>query len=176
MRSTSTSPMPGSTPRRSMTSSPSAIFARSRTTRSRRSRPGSWKRPTTRKRAGSTTSTAARRDSAPMGNPTSAGKAIRGQSPNAISHSKGFTYLWMMFVIAAMGFGLAAIGEFTSHAQQRDKEVELLFVGNQMRQAIAGYYNNTPGIVKVYPQTLDDLLQDKRYPGIKRYLRRVYID
>ena len=81
-----------------------------------------------------------------------------------------------MLLVAAMGFGLAAVGEFTSHAEQRQKEVQLLFVGNQIRQAIAGYYNNTPGVVKQYPQSLEELLQDKRYPVVKRYLRKVYAD
>jgi hypothetical protein len=81
-----------------------------------------------------------------------------------------------MIVVATLGFGLAAIGEFTSHAQQREKEVELLFVGNEFRQAITAYYEQTPGIVKRYPQKLEDLLQDKRYPMAKRYLRRIYAD
>jgi type II secretory pathway pseudopilin PulG len=88
----------------------------------------------------------------------------------------GFTYLIVLILVAALGFGLAAVGEFTSHAEQRAKEVELLFVGNQFRDAIGAYYENTPGIAKRYPQKLEDLLQDNRFPTIKRYLRRVYVD
>jgi type II secretory pathway pseudopilin PulG len=88
----------------------------------------------------------------------------------------GFTYLGLLILVAAMGFGLAAVGEFTSHVQQRAKEVELLFVGDQFRQAIGAYYESTPGIAKRYPQKLEDLLKDTRYPVAKRYLRRIYID
>ncbi len=100
-----------------------------------------------------------------MENRTSAGE---GQA--------GFTYLIVLILVAALGFGLAAVGEFTSHAEQRAKEVELLFVGNQFRDAIGAYYENTPGIAKRYPQKLEDLLEDNRFPTIKRYLRRLYVD
>src|SRR5205823_6154307 len=47
---------------------------------------------------------------------------------------------------------------------------------NEFRQAITAYYEHTPGIVKRYPQKLEDLLEDKRYPMAKRYLRRLYAD
>jgi len=104
-----------------------------------------------------------------MASRTSAGSAGRKKQA-------GFTYLVVLVLVAAMGFGLAAVGEFTSHAEQRAKEVELLFVGDQFRQAIGAYYESTPGIAKRYPQKLEDLLQDSRYPTARRYLRRIYVD
>ncbi len=104
-----------------------------------------------------------------MASRTSAGSPGR-------SKQAGFTYLVVLLLVAAMGFGLAAVGEFTSHAEQRAKEVELLFVGEQFRQAIGAYYESTPGVTKRYPPTLEDLLKDTRYPAAKRYLRRVYVD
>src|SRR5688572_24513073 len=64
---------------------------------------------------------------------------------------RGFTYLGLMLVVAVMGGGMAAFGELYSHAAQREKERELLFVGNQFRQAIASYYNKSPG-TKAYPK------------------------
>lgn len=91
-------------------------------------------------------------------------------------NQQGFTYLIVLILVAAMGFGLAAVGELTSHAEQRAKEVELLFVGSQFRDAIGAYYESTPGIAKRYPQKLEDLLKDVRYPVAKRYLRRIYVD
>ena len=87
----------------------------------------------------------------------------------------GFTYLGLMVVVALMGFGLAAYGELYSHAAQRDKERELLFIGGQFRDAIASYYNRSPG-AKVYPQKLEDLVEDKRFPMPQHHLRRVYRD
>ncbi len=75
-------------------------------------------------------------------------------------HQQGFTYLALMFAVAIMSAMLATTGIVWSQAGQRDREVELLFVGNQFRQAIALYYQRTPGAVKRYPQKIDDLIED----------------
>jgi type II secretory pathway pseudopilin PulG len=80
-----------------------------------------------------------------------------------------------MVVVALMGFGLAAYGELYSHAAQREKERELLFIGGQFRDAIASYYNRSPG-AKVYPKKLEDLVEDTRFPMPQHHLRRVYRD
>jgi type II secretory pathway pseudopilin PulG len=73
---------------------------------------------------------------------------------------------------------LLAVGEVWHIAQKREKEVELLFVGNQFRKAIESYYANTPATNKqqTYPTSLEDLLKDPRYPSTQRYLRKIYID
>jgi hypothetical protein len=81
-----------------------------------------------------------------------------------------------LIVVGVMGAGLAAYGELASHAAQREKERELLFVGNQFRQAIGAYYERSPGAVKRFPHKLEDLLEDKRHPMPQRYLRRMYAD
>ena len=81
-----------------------------------------------------------------------------------------------LITIGVMGAGLAAYGELASHAAQREKERELLFVGNQFRQAIGAYYERSPGGAKRLPRTLEELLADKRYPMPRRYLRRLYAD
>ena len=88
----------------------------------------------------------------------------------------GFTYLGVIFLVAALGAGAAATAEVWSHSRQRAKEAELLWIGHQFRQAIALYYQRTPGALKRYPETLEDLVLDPRHPGIQRYLRRVYAD
>ena len=95
--------------------------------------------------------------------------------PAFLLTQRGFTYLGMLVLVALMGFGLAAFGELYSHAAQREKERELLFVGNQFRDAIASYYNKSPG-AKAYPKKLDDLVEDKRFPMPQHHLRRVYSD
>ena len=88
----------------------------------------------------------------------------------------GFTYLGVILLVAAVGAGLAATAQVWSHTRQRDKEMELLWVGNQFREAIGVYYQRTPGAVKRYPERLEDLLEDRRYGSVQRYLRRVYRD
>jgi type II secretory pathway pseudopilin PulG len=93
-----------------------------------------------------------------------------------ISKQGGFTYLALLIAVAVGGAVLASIGELTSHAQQREKEAELLFVGQQYREAIHAYYERAPGGAKRYPRKLEDMLADSRYPTAQRYLRRPYPD
>src|SRR5207249_4031136 len=92
------------------------------------------------------------------------------------TRQQGFTYLAVLFFIAVSGAMLAATGIIWSHERQRQKEEELLWIGNQFRQAIGLYYYRTPGTVKRYPEKLEDLLEDKRYLTTQRYLRQIYRD
>lgn len=85
----------------------------------------------------------------------------------------GFTYLTILFVVAIMGLGLALAGEVWHTVALREKETELLHVGNQYRKAIQRYYLNGP---QQYPRALSDMLKDARKPGTERYLRRLYPD
>jgi type II secretory pathway pseudopilin PulG len=88
----------------------------------------------------------------------------------------GFTYLTILFAIAVAGVVMANTGLNWSQAAQREKERELLFVGDQYRQAIALYYQRTPGAIKSYPARLEDLLTDTRYNPPQHYLRKLYRD
>ena len=88
----------------------------------------------------------------------------------------GFTYLGVLAAIALLGAVLGSTVEVWHTAVTREKERQLLFVGQQFRQAIEHYYRNTPGQVKKFPATLDELLEDVRLPGTQRYLRRIYRD
>ena len=89
---------------------------------------------------------------------------------------RGFTYLLVLFFIATVAAGLAAVGELWSTSRQQERERELLFAGNAIRQAIGAYYLGTEGPVKRYPASLEDLLKDPRYIYTQRYLRRLYPD
>ena len=90
-------------------------------------------------------------------------------------HEQGIAYLALLIAIAVIGVGIAAAGVVWSEASQREKERELLFVGEQFRRAIQLYYES--GVLeKKYPPTLDALLQDSRFPATRRYLRRIYRD
>ena len=95
------------------------------------------------------------------------------------SAQRGFTYLAMLLAVAVIGVGLAAAGQVWSTAAQREKEQELLFVGDQYRRAIGSYYRSSadqrmPGAA--YPKALKDLLEDKRRGDTKRHLRKLYAD
>lgn len=86
---------------------------------------------------------------------------------------KGFTYLTVMFIVAILTGGLALIGEVWHTSALREKESELLFIGNQYRRAIERYYLNGP---RQYPRNLTDLLKDARKSGGERHLRQMYLD
>ncbi len=89
---------------------------------------------------------------------------------------RGFTYLGLLIAIVVMAIGLSAVGTVARTLQLRDKERELLFAGDQFRRAIASYYEKTPGPIKQFPRSLDDLLKDNRYPDVQRHLRRIYVE
>ena len=88
------------------------------------------------------------------------------------NRQRGFTYLGLLFAVAILGVTLATIGVVWSTQIRRDRESELLYIGNQYRAAI-GRYLNSGG---QYPLELADLVEDKRYPVARRYLRRIYPD
>jgi type II secretory pathway pseudopilin PulG len=88
--------------------------------------------------------------------------------------SRGFTYMAVLFLVAIMAGGLALTGDVWHTATMREKEAELLFVGNQYRKAIQRYYLTGPQ--RQYPRSLEDLLKDPRQPATVRYLRKLYPD
>jgi hypothetical protein len=88
----------------------------------------------------------------------------------------GFTYLGLLLIVAAMGGGMAAYGELASKTAQREKEAELLFVGDEYRRAIGQYYESSPAGHKRYPKSLEALLKDERFAFNRRYLRKLYRD
>jgi type II secretory pathway pseudopilin PulG len=92
------------------------------------------------------------------------------------ARQRGFTYIGLLIAVLIIGGTLAQAGTIWHVAQQREKERELIFVGNQIRQAIGRYYNTGAGTARQYPQSLDDLLRDPRHPGIVRHLRKLYYD
>ncbi len=91
-------------------------------------------------------------------------------------HTSGFTYLGILFAVALLGVSLALMGTVWKTSQQRENEKELLFIGDQFRRAIGLYYERTPGAVKHYPKSLDDLITDNRFINPQHYLRKVYRD
>ncbi|OGA23607.1 MAG: hypothetical protein A3H34_01170 [Betaproteobacteria bacterium RIFCSPLOWO2_02_FULL_67_19] len=100
-------------------------------------------------------------------------RPFRTRTRGAHGSGAGFTYLTALFIVAILAGGLALIGEVWHTAALREKEAELLYVGNQYRKAIERYYLNGP---RQYPRALADLLKDPRKAGTERYLRRIYVD
>lgn len=88
----------------------------------------------------------------------------------------GFTYPVLLVVVAVLGLGLAKLGPMWEQAAWREREQELLRVGELYAQALASARRESPGIDGAYPSRLDDLLLDPRVVGTRRHLRRLYPD
>ena len=102
-------------------------------------------------------------------------REIPRPSGTPVHKGTGFTYVGLLIAVAILGVALAGAGEVWSIVAKREQEAELLFVGNEFRRAIGLYYESSPG-TKVYPERLEDLLDDKRLPVVRRHLRKIYSD
>lgn len=90
--------------------------------------------------------------------------------------SLGFILLGMLVLMLIAGYALAECAAKWQDSVRREREQELLKIGDTIRKAIGSYYQLTPGVVKQYPPNLEALLHDDRFPMPQRYLRKLYID
>ena len=84
----------------------------------------------------------------------------------------GFTYLWLLFVLAISAAGTAAVGELWVVQVQRSKELDLAFRGQSIVSALESYRAASP----CAPLSWEELLQDQRSTVTLRHLRRPYAD
>lgn len=95
----------------------------------------------------------------------------------ASSRALGFTYIGVLVAVAIMGVMLAAVGQMWQTYVMREREEELLFVGDQYRRAIELFVKETgQGANKRYPRELSDLIKDPRALNTRRYLRKLHPD
>jgi len=90
--------------------------------------------------------------------------------------TKGFTYLMLLWWVAISSVMLAALGQSWSLEARRQREMELVFRGEQIKAAILSYQEATPTLPKTLPTRIEDLIEDQRGPSVKRHLRRWWPD
>lgn len=90
--------------------------------------------------------------------------------------SRGYTYFGALFVVFLISLALTGASLLWQVQQQREKEMQLLYIGQQYVEAIASYYHAAPGGLKTYPKSIQDLLRDPRYPTVVRHLRKPCTD
>ena len=88
----------------------------------------------------------------------------------------GFTYLWLLFVLAIGAAGTAAVGELWVVQVQRSKELDLAFRGQSIVAALESYRAASPAATPCAPLNWEELLQDQRTTVTLRHLRRPYAD
>lgn len=88
----------------------------------------------------------------------------------------GFSYLAVLFLMATIALSLAVTSQHDVTKQLREKERDWLFIGEQYQQAIKSYYENSPDGIKKLPNSIDDLVMDRRTLKPLRHLRKSYLD
>lgn len=86
----------------------------------------------------------------------------------------GFSYLVLLFVLAAAAAGAMVLAESASTAARREREAELLFRGQAIRQALLEWRRHTPPGLAAAPQALEELLVDTRGGRPRHLLRQLY--
>lgn len=90
---------------------------------------------------------------------------------------RGVVLLAVLVFVLISTLGASSLIQMHQTQTQRDKEEQLLFVGDQYRRAIASYYNTIPtGGARSLPKSLEDLVNDDRFPTPLHHLRRMYPD
>lgn len=100
----------------------------------------------------------------------------RGEPLGAGASQSGYTLVALLVVVFVISLGLAVAGPTWREQGRRLHERELMRVGMLYAQALADFRASSPGSLKAYPRSLDELLLDPRFLGVRRHLRRLYPD
>lgn len=88
----------------------------------------------------------------------------------------GYTYIVVLVLLAVISAAAALTLESADTAARRAAEAELIGLGRELERAFASYYRQSPPGTRRYPERLEDLVRDPRVPGLRRHLRKVYVD
>lgn len=102
--------------------------------------------------------------------------ALRRRRESLRGAQRGALLIGVLVFISLAGMAAVQAGPRWFDARQRAAEEELLFVGEQYRAAIESYWREAPNKVNKLPASVDDLIEDKRFPFPKRHLRKPYRD
>jgi type II secretory pathway pseudopilin PulG len=97
-------------------------------------------------------------------------------APGARRREAGFTYLGLVILVTIIGLVGAATLKVDSLLRRAAAEEELLETGAAFSAALQSYAAATPKGQPTWPRTLDDLLKDPRFPGLRRHLRKIFVD
>lgn len=93
------------------------------------------------------------------------------------STQQGFTYLALLFAIAIAGISLSVTSEIWVKQSEREHKAQADWIGTQYEDAIASFFYSSLSSngLRVYPRSVDDLLEDKRFTPPRRHLRQAYL-
>jgi len=91
-----------------------------------------------------------------------------------MSRHQGYAYLYLLFAIALLAIAATGVVSLDLLARRQAEERELLRIGHEFRAALFAYRQAQPS--RQFPLALEDLLEDRRGGGLRRHLRRLYVD
>jgi hypothetical protein len=102
---------------------------------------------------------------------------LRRPTRHAARHRQaGFSWLFVLFLLAAASAATAVVAQRWADQSSREKERQLLRIGDAYARALAEYRASSPGSDKRFPQSLEQLVLDTRFVGTRRHLRMLYVD
>ena len=93
-----------------------------------------------------------------------------------ISRDKGFAYVALLASMTVIALLLSSVSVNQSHQAKRERETQLLFIGEQFRNSLASYYLVSQQENDRFPKTLSQLLVDNRALKPRHHLRQIYRD
>lgn len=91
-------------------------------------------------------------------------------------HQRGMGYLAVLLALTVIGLLIPGAQQIWHTSAVRDKETHLLFIGHQFRLALISYRDLSPPGTPTAPATVQELLQDPRFPQTVRHLRQWWPD
>jgi type II secretory pathway pseudopilin PulG len=88
----------------------------------------------------------------------------------------GFTYLGLIILVTVIGLVGAATLKVDALLRRAAAEEELLEIGAAFSEALRTYAEATPKGQPPQPPSLQELLKDPRFPGVRRHLRKIFVD
>ncbi|HEX8603346.1 MAG TPA: type II secretion system protein [Pseudoduganella sp.] len=105
---------------------------------------------------------------------TAAASRIRnGERPRAAG---GFTYIGLIILVAIIALVGATTVRLGVTLQRAQAERDLLHIGEEFSNALKSYAAATPAGQPPQPPSLKELLKDPRFPGVRRHLRKIFVD
>jgi type II secretory pathway pseudopilin PulG len=89
---------------------------------------------------------------------------------------RGFSYIGLLLALAILGVLLGNTALMWHTQAKHERELELLFIGDQFAAALDSYQSLTPNGTREFPPSLEALLEDRRFPMPVHHLRKLYVD
>jgi len=86
---------------------------------------------------------------------------------------RGYNFLVMVFAVALFAIALGATVPSLAQAMRAEREADMILQAQTLARAIKAYALTGQGGLHRNPQSLVDLLEDKRFGNARRYLREV---